>query len=62
VIATLADGRQVQGRYRLVTTLTDHRTDPAERLIRLYHERWVRHEVAWSERSSRKEGRLMSVT
>jgi hypothetical protein len=40
VIATLADGRQVQGRYRLVTTLTDHRTDPAQRLIRLYHERW----------------------
>jgi hypothetical protein len=40
VIATLADGRHVQGRYRLVTTLTDHRADPAERLIRLYHERW----------------------
>jgi hypothetical protein len=40
IIVTLADGRRVQGRYRLVTTLTDHRTDPAERLIRLYHERW----------------------
>ncbi|MFI7143454.1 transposase [Nonomuraea sp. NPDC050022] len=40
VIVTLADGRRVQGRYRLVTTLTDHRTDPAEQLIRLYHERW----------------------
>jgi hypothetical protein len=23
-----------------VTTLTDHRADPADRLIRLYHERW----------------------
>ncbi|MDP9864324.1 MULTISPECIES: IS4 family transposase [Streptosporangium] len=40
VIVTLADGRRVQGRYRLVTTLTDHRTDPAEQLIQLYHERW----------------------
>ncbi|MGV9303831.1 transposase [Nonomuraea sp. NPDC003727] len=40
VIVTLADGRRVQGRYRLITTLTDHRVDPAERLIRLYHERW----------------------
>src|SRR5262249_51151104 len=29
-----------QGRYRLVTTLTDHRADPAGRLIRPYHERW----------------------
>ena len=27
-------------RYRLVTTLTDHRTDPAARLVQLYHERW----------------------
>ena len=27
-----------------------------------YHERWVRHEVAWSEWNSRKEDRLMSVT
>jgi hypothetical protein len=40
VVATLADGRRVHGRYRLVTTLTDHRADPAERLLRLYHERW----------------------
>jgi Family of unknown function (DUF6247) len=27
-----------------------------------YYERWVRHEVAWSERNSQKEDRLMSVT
>jgi hypothetical protein len=40
ITVTLAGGRQVRGRYRLATTLTDHRTDPAERLIRLYHERW----------------------
>jgi hypothetical protein len=35
-----ADGSQANGSYRLVTTLTDHRADPAEALIRLYHERW----------------------
>ncbi len=28
------------GDYRLVTTLTDHRTHPATDLVRLYHERW----------------------
>jgi hypothetical protein len=40
----------------------DHRRFPAAAVVRLYHERWVRHEVAWSERSSQKEDRLMSVT
>ena len=47
--------------YRLITTLLDWRRDPAGEPVRLYHERWVRHEVAWSEWSSRKEVRLMSV-
>lgn len=27
-------------RYRLLTTLTDHRRYPAEELVRLYHQRW----------------------
>jgi hypothetical protein len=40
VTVSLACGRSLHGRYRLVTTLTDHRADPADRLIRLYHERW----------------------
>jgi hypothetical protein len=40
VTVSLACGRTLHGRYRLVTTLTDHRADPAHRLIRLYHERW----------------------
>jgi len=35
---------------------------PAAALVRLYHERWVRHEVAWSEWNSQKEDRFMSVT
>jgi hypothetical protein len=37
---TGADGTVVTGHWRLVTTLTDHRTDPAEVLVRLYHQRW----------------------
>ena len=35
-----ADGTTWTGRYRLATTLTDHRAYPAPALIRLYHERW----------------------
>ena len=62
ITVTCADGTRYTGRYRLAATLLDHRRYPATALIRLYHERWVRHEVAWSERSSRKEDRLMSVT
>lgn len=35
-----ADGTCIPTEYRLLTTLTDHRTDPAQSLVRLYHERW----------------------
>jgi hypothetical protein len=62
VSMTGTDGSRVADAYRLITTLTDHRAFPAADLVRLYHERWVRHEVAWSEWNSQKEGRLMSVT
>ncbi len=46
----------------LITTITDPVQAPAAVLAQGYHERWVRHEVAWSERNSQKEDRLMSVT
>jgi hypothetical protein len=62
VAVTGADGSRIGDRYRLITTRLDHRRFPAAALARLYHERWVRHEVAWSEWNSQKEGRLMSVT
>ena len=62
VTVTGADGSRVRGSYRLITTLMDHRRCPAAAVVRLYHERWVRHEVAWSEWNSQKEDRLMSVT
>jgi hypothetical protein len=59
-IATAA-GRQT-GVYRLATTLLNPDRYPAFELVRLYHERWVRHEVAWSEWNSQKEDWLMLVT
>ncbi len=59
---TSADGSHAGDRYRLITTLLDHQRFPASRLVRLYHERWVRHEVAWCEWNSQKEDRLMLVT
>ena len=46
VTVTLADGIRFTARYRLATTLTDHRRYPAPALIRLYHERWE-HEIAY---------------
>ena len=38
-----ADGTRIGDSCRLITTLTDWRRYPAGELIRLYHERWVRH-------------------
>jgi Transposase DDE domain len=40
ITVTGTDGTVITGAYRLFTTLTDHRTDPAARLVQLYHERW----------------------
>jgi hypothetical protein len=40
ITVTGADGSQIAGRYRLITTLADHRRCPAAALVRLYHERW----------------------
>jgi hypothetical protein len=46
VTVTLADQTRFTARYRLATTLTDHRRYPAAALISLYHERWE-HEIAY---------------
>ena len=40
VAVTVAGGATITTDYRLLTTLTDHRTDPAQVLVGLYHERW----------------------
>jgi Insertion element 4 transposase N-terminal/Transposase DDE domain len=40
LIVTGTDGSRIGDRYRLITTLLDHRRYPAAELIQLYHERW----------------------
>ena len=40
ITATLGGRTQHTGRYRLVTTLLDHRRHPALELVKLYHQRW----------------------
>jgi Transposase DDE domain len=40
LIVTGTDGSRIGDRYRLITTLLDHRRYPAAGLIQLYHERW----------------------
>jgi hypothetical protein len=40
LVMTGTDGSHVADRYRLITTLLDHRRHPAAELTRLYHERW----------------------
>ena len=47
VIVTCADGTRYCGRYRLATTLLEHRRYPAAALIRLYHERWEHSLPTW---------------
>ena len=59
VIVTCADGTRYCGRYRLATTLLEHRRYPAAALIRLYHERWE-HEVAYlALRHTLLQGRVL---
>src|ERR1019366_2426969 len=59
VPVTCADGTRYCGRYRLATTLLDHRRYSAAALIRLYHERWE-HEVAYlALRHTLLEGRVL---
>jgi hypothetical protein len=59
VTVRCADGTSYGARYRLATTLTDHRRYPAAALIRLYHERWE-HEVAYlALRHTLLDGRVL---
>jgi hypothetical protein len=45
VAMTGTGGNRVAERYRLITTLLDSSRYPALEVVRLYHERWVRHEA-----------------
>lgn len=54
-----ADGTVHTNRYRLITTLLDHRTDPAGQLIRLYHERWEVESAFFALRHTMLTGRVL---
>lgn len=58
ITITTAGGRRT-GLYRLVTTLTDHRSHPAAELIRLYHERWEIETAYLEVKSSILGGRVL---
>lgn len=59
ITLTTSNGQRITGRYRLATTLLDHRHDPAEDLIRLYHERWEIESVFYSLRHTLLTGRVL---
>jgi hypothetical protein len=59
ITVTGADGSIVTGAYRLITTLTDHRTDPAATLVRLYHERWEIESAFYALRHTLLGGRVL---
>jgi hypothetical protein len=59
ITVTTSDGKRVGDHYRLATTLLDHRTDPAEVLVRLYHERWEVESAFYSLRHTLLAGRVL---
>lgn len=59
VIVTGADGSTVTGLYRLLTTLCDHRADPAPVLISLYRERWEVESAFFALRHTILRGRVL---
>jgi Insertion element 4 transposase N-terminal/Transposase DDE domain len=59
VMVTGADGSEVRGSYRLITTLLDHRRFPAAAVVRLYHERWEIESAYFALRHTLLEGRVL---
>ena len=59
VAMTGADGSRIADRYRLITTLTDHRAFPAAALVRLYHERWEIESAFLALRHTLLNGRVL---
>jgi hypothetical protein len=59
VTVTGTDGTVITGRYRLLTTLLDHRVDPADRLVRLSHERWEIESAYYALRHTLLHGRVL---
>jgi Insertion element 4 transposase N-terminal/Transposase DDE domain len=62
ITVTCADGTRYSANYRLATTLTDPRRQPARALIGLYHERWE-HEITYlALRHTLGQGRVLRST
>src|SRR5690349_19366974 len=59
VVVTGADGSRLGDRYRLITTLLDHRRFPATALVRLYHERWEIESAFLALRHTLLNGRVL---
>ncbi|MFD9444063.1 hypothetical protein ACFWBR_38465 [Streptomyces sp. NPDC060006] len=53
------DGDDSGGTYRLLTTLSDHRTYPADRLVGLCHERWEIETAYLALRHTMLKGRVL---
>ncbi|MFF3932999.1 transposase [Streptomyces hirsutus] len=53
------DGSGFDGSYRLVTTLLDAQRYPADRLVRLHHERWEHESVYYALRHTILQGRVL---
>ena len=59
VMVTGADGSRCGDRFRLITTLLDHRRFPADALARLYHERWEIESAYLALRHTLLHGRVL---
>jgi hypothetical protein len=59
LVVTGADGTAHTARYRLITTLLDHCTDPASRLLRLYCERWEIESAYYALRHTLLDGHVL---
>ncbi|WP_327588930.1 IS4 family transposase [Nonomuraea sp. NBC_00507] len=57
--ATTAADNRICEHYRLATTLLDHRSDPADVLVRLYHERWEVESAYLALRHTLQNGRVL---
>ncbi|MGW7674675.1 IS4 family transposase, partial [Streptomyces sp. NPDC054775] len=53
------DGSSFESSYRLVTTLLDAQRYPADRLVRLYHERWEHESAYYALRHTILHGRVL---
>jgi Insertion element 4 transposase N-terminal/Transposase DDE domain len=58
-IVVRVSGKRHVGRYRLITTLLDHRTFPATDLVALYHQRWEIETAYLELKSTILDGRVL---